>query len=305
MAITQVRIPRFSEKRQLSGTLILAFFAIYVVWGSTFFAIRVLVQTVPPLFAAGARFFTAGVILYGISRLRGVEPPSMKEWRNLATLGALMFLVTYSALFWAEKTVPSGIAAVLVATLPLITMLLETLVFRREPLHTKTALAIGLGFTGVAILTWNPGHFPFLPCLAILGGETGWATGAVLSSQLQLPKSRAITAGAQMALGGLMLLICSLAAGELRTLPHFTLPAGLALLYLIVFGSLFAFTAFVWLLSRMPATAVSSHAYVNPVVALALGHWFAGEIFSGRMLVGGLLILVSVAVILRLRHAAH
>jgi drug/metabolite transporter (DMT)-like permease len=305
MSVSPVRTeipPKTGLGSRLGLTLFAAFFAIYVVWGSTFFAIRVLVAEVPPLFAAGVRFATAGVVLYTISRWRGVPAPTWPEWRNLATLGALMFVLTYSALFWAEKTVPSGIAAVLVATLPIWTLLLETLVFRRAPLQAKTVGAIVIGFAGVAILTWNPGHYPFLACLAILGGETGWATGAVLSGSLRLPKSRAITAGAEMSLGGLMLLVCSVAAGELHTVPHFSMRASLAMIYLILFGSLFAFTAFVWLLSRMPATAVSSHAYVNPVVALALGHWFAGEVVSLRMLGGGLLILASVAVILRYRH---
>ena len=288
----------------LAVKLFIAFFAIYIIWGSTFFAIRVLVLQVPPLFAAGVRFFVAGAILYTVSRLRGVPRPTLAELRSLAILGALMFLVTYSALFWAEKTVPSGVAGVIEAALPLWTMLLETVIFRREKLNGMTAAAIAVGFLGVAILTWNPGHFPFLACVVILLGEIGWATGAVLSRSLLLPASKTITAGSEMAIGGLMLFAFSAASGELRTVPHFTLSASLALLYLIVFGSLFAFTAFVWLLSRMPATVVSSHAYVNPAVALILGHWFAGEVFSGRMLVAGLLILVSVAVILRARQTA-
>ncbi len=304
MTVSQVSF-RAERRVSVGAALVLAFFAIYIVWGSTFFAIRILVEHIPPLLAAGMRFFTAGAILYGISRIRGEASPTKTEWRNMALLGALMFLLTYSALFWAEKTVPSGIAAVLVGTLPISTLLLETVVFRRYPLSKVTVAAMVVGFIGVGILSWNPAHFSILPCLAILGGEMGWATGAVLSGSLTLPKSKTITAGAEMALGGLMLLCCSLAAGELRTMPQFTWRSSAALIYLIVFGSLFAFTAFVWLLSRMPATAVSSHAYVNPVVALALGHWFLGEVFTLRMLLGGMLILVSVAFILRVRQPAH
>ena len=288
----------------LNVRMLLAFFAIYVVWGTTFLAIRIAVAEVPPLFAAGIRFFTAGVLLYGTMRLRGEARPSGREWRSLAMMGSLMFVFEYGPLFWAEKVVPSGVAAVLLATLPLDTLLLEMLVFRQQRFRWPLLLATLLGFGGVVVLLLPHGgeHFPLLPCLAILAGAACWSTGSVLSRSLRLPRSQPLTAGATMMLGGGVLLALSGLMGELRPWPHVSLRAGAALAYLIVFGSLVGFTAFVWLLSRMPATRVASHAYVNPVVAVALGYFVAGERITGRMLVGAAVIVMSVFLILRLRN---
>lgn len=284
--------------------MLLAFFAIYVVWGTTFLAIRVAVAEMPPLFAAGVRFFTAGVLLYGTMRVRGEARPSGLEWRSLAMMGALMFVFEYGPLFWAEKVVPSGVAAVLLATLPLDTLLLEMLIFRQLRFRWAPLLATLLGFVGVLVLLLPNGRerMPLLPCLAILAGAASWATGSVLSRSLPLPKSRPLTAGATMMLGGGVLLAISGLLGELRPWPHVSLRGGAALAYLIVFGSLVGFTAFVWLLSRMPATRVASHAYVNPVVAVALGYFVGGERITGRMLGGAAVIVMSVFLILRLRN---
>ena len=142
-------------------------------------------------------------------------------------------------------------------------------------------------------------NFGVLPCVAILAGATGWALGSVLNRSLDLPESRPLTAGAAMMLGGGMLLALSASFGELHPLPHVSMRAALALLYLIVCGSLLGFTAFVWLLARMPATRISSHAYVNPVVAVALGYFVAGEVVTTRTLIGTALVLASVVLILR------
>ena len=280
---------------------VLAFLAIYVLWGTSFLAIRIAVLEVPPLFAAGTRFFVAGVVLYGFMRLRGRPKPRASQWRSLALIGLLMFVAEYGPLFWAEKYVPSGIASVLEATLPLITMALETWVFRRHRFQWPLLAAVLLGFGGVSILLFHNGeaHYGILPCVAILGGATAWSLGSVLNRSLDLPESRPLTSGAAMMLGGGMLLVLSASFGELHPLPHVSLRAALALLYLIVCGSLIGFTAFVWLLARMPATRVASHAYVNPVVAVALGYFVAGEIVTTRTLIGTALVLFSVVLILR------
>ena len=284
----------------------LAFFAIYVLWGTTFLAIRIAVQEVPPLFAAGTRFFIAGGLLYAFMRLRGQPGPTKRQWRSLTILGLLLFVVEYGPLFWAEKYVPSGIASVLEATLPLITMILETLVFRRHRFHWRLLAAILLGFCGIgALMLPNSGqHFGIVPCLAILAGATGWSLGSVLTRSLELPSSKGLTSGAAMFLGGGILLVLSASFGELHPWPHISLRAALALGYLIVFGSLLGFTAFVWLLARMPATRVSSHAYVNPVVAVALGYFVAGESVTIRTLLGTALVLASVVLILRKEKAS-
>ncbi len=286
--------------RRLDVRVLLAFTAIYVLWGATFLAIRIAVLEIPPFFSSGVRFLTAGALLYVFMRLRGQPSPSAKEWRSIATIALCMFVATYGALFWAEQYVPSGITAVIEATLPITTVALEVFVFRQQPFRWRTLAAVALGFSGVAwLLIRNDQPFPGLPCVVILAGGTAWSLGAVLTRSLPRPKSLPLAAGAQMMLGGAVLLALSQATGELHSFPHISLRAGLALSYLIVAGSLLGFTAYVWLLARMPATQVASHAYVNPLVAVALGYFVAGEELTTRMVLASALVLASVLLILK------
>ena len=275
-----------------------AFFAIYVLWGSTFLAIRIAVLLIPPWFAAGSRFFTAGILLYAFTRLRGTPSPTAIQWRSLASLGAIMFSVTYGALFWSEQFVPSGVTSVLEATIPLFTVLFEVFILRQQAFRWRPVFGVALGFCGVALMLLRTGSaaatFPVLPCLLILGGSASWALGSVLNRSLPLPASRPITAACQMMVGGAVLLILSAATGELHPFPHIPLKAALALLYLIIAGSLIAFTAFVWLLGHMSAGRVATHAFVNPVVALALGHFLVAEAVTPRTLIGAALVIASV-----------
>jgi drug/metabolite transporter (DMT)-like permease len=288
-------------RERMNYRLILAFFAIYVIWGSTFLAIRMAVLLVPPWLCAGIRFFTAGTILFVFARLRGTPWPTLREWRSLGVIGVLMFSVTYGALFWGEQYVPSGITSVLEATLPLMTVLLEVFVLRQQRFRWSAMVAVAVGFSGVALMTVRDGNqaFGVFPCLVILGGSLSWSLGAVLSRSLVMPESRVITAGAEMMLGGGLLLVLSLVSGEMHPFPAIPLKAGLALIYLIVAGSLVGFTAFVWLLARMPASRVSSHAYVNPVVALVLGYFMASEEITLRTLLGAGLVVGSVVLTLK------
>jgi drug/metabolite transporter (DMT)-like permease len=288
-----------SKQGKFDFRVILAFAAIYVLWGSTYLAIRIAVQQVPPFFAAGIRFFIAGALLYAAMRFSGRPAPTRKEWGNLTLIGCLMFVVTYGAVFWAEQFVPSGFTSVLEATLPIITIALEVFVFRQQRFRWSLLITIVVGFVGVLLLLLrNPQHVAILPCVAILGGGTAWSLGAVLTRSLALPKSKGITAGAEMWLGGAILLVLSALTGEMHPFPHVSAKAVGALAYLVVAGSLVGFSAFVWLLGRMPATRVASHAYINPVVAVALGFFFAGEAVTLRMLFGTALIVASVALIL-------
>jgi drug/metabolite transporter (DMT)-like permease len=307
--MTSTTVNRSSASSTLRGfdiRVILAFFAIYVLWGTTFLAIRIAVSEVPPLFAAGCRFFVAGVVLYGFMRVKGQPSPQRKQWRNLALIGLLMFVAEYGPLFWAEKYVPSGVTSVLAASIPLITIVMEMLVFRQQRFRWSLLGAALLGFCGIAILLLPGGqrNFGVFPCIAILLGTIAWSTGSVLNRSLELPESRPLTSGAAMMLGGGGLLLLSAMFGEMHPLPHVSLRAGLAILYLIIVGSLLGFTAFVWLLGRMPATRVASHAYVNPIVAVALGYFVAREIITTRMLVGAAIVVVSVFLILRKDKAA-
>lgn len=281
--------------------VVLAFFAIYVLWGATFLAIRVAVLEVPPFLMAGLRFFLAGSLLYGFLRIRGEASPTPAEWRSIGVMALSMFVATYGALFWAEQYVPSGITSVIEATLPMTTLTLEVFVFRQQPFRWKMLASVAVGFVGVVLLLVRNGdrNFAVLPCLVILASGVAWSLGAVLTRSMPLPRSRPLTAGGAMMLGGIVLLALSLLCGEANPLPYIPLRAALALLYLIVGGSLIAFTAYVWLLARMPATRVASHAYVNPLVALALGYFVAGEQLSVRTLLASILIVLSVFLILR------
>jgi drug/metabolite transporter (DMT)-like permease len=296
---TVIGSPAAAASKRLDIRVLAAFFAIYILWGTSFLGIRIAVQEVPPLFAAGTRFFVAGVLLFGFMRFRGRPNPTASQWRSLALIGLLMFVAEYGPLFWAEKYVPSGIASVLEATLPLITIGLEVFVFRQQRFRWSLLVAIAVGFVGVLmLLLHNAQHVAILPCAAILGGGIAWSLGAVLTRALPLPKSKGVTAGGEMMLGGAVLLILSASFGEMHPFPHLSGKVVAALLYLVVAGSLIGFSAFVWLLGRMPATRVASHAYINPVVAVALGYFFAGEVVTPRMLLGTALIVASVALIL-------
>ena len=298
MSTSTVISPQIRER--LNFRVILAFFAIYVIWGSTFLAIRTAVLLVPPWLCAGIRFFTAGAILFAFARLRGTKGPSLREWRSLAIIGVLMFSVTYGALFWGEQFVPSGITSVLEATLPLMTVMLEVFVLRQQKFRWRVMIAIAVGFCGVALmmLKSGPRGYGVLPCLVILGGSLSWSLGAVLTRSMPLPKSRLVTAGAEMMLGGALLLIASLVSGELHPFPAIPLKAAIALVYLIVAGSLIGFTAFVWLLAhRMPALMPRGGMPClcrNPIVAIALGYFVASEEITLRTLLGAGLVLGSV-----------
>ena len=293
--MTQLKFRQF----RLDVQVALAFAAIYVLWGGTFLAIRVAVLQVPPFFASGLRFLIAGGGLYAFMRLRGHPSPTVKEWRTIAVTSLCLFVATYAALFWAEQFVPSGVAAVLEATLPITAMVLEVFLFRQQPFRWRMGAPVLLGFLGIAWLVLRNQHtFPVLPCLVILASGTAWSLGAVLTRSMERPRSLPLTAGGQMMLGGIVLLALSRATGELHTLPRVTLSAAVALLYLIVAGSLLGFTAYVWLLGRMPVTRVASHAYVNPMVALLLAHCVADETLTPSMLVASALVIASVVLIL-------
>lgn len=292
------------RSRSVDVRVLLAFFAIYFLWGATFLAIRVAVLQIPPFFTAGLRFFTAGSLLYLFRRLRGDPAPSPAQWRGIAVIAMCMFVITYGALFWAEQFVPSGVTAVIEATLPLVAMIFEVFVFRRQPLRWSMVGAVALGFGGIVLLLLKntDNSFSIFPCLAILGGSVAWTLGAVLTRSMALPESVPLAAGAEMMLGGAVLLVLALVTGEMHPFPHISLRAGVALLYLIIGGSLVGFTAYAWLLARMPATRVASHAYVNPLVAVALGYFVAGEEITTRMLFASLLVVASVFLILRVRQ---
>jgi drug/metabolite transporter (DMT)-like permease len=293
-----------SKQRPATWKILLAFAIIYFVWGSTYLAIRVGVSEMPPFLMAGLRFTAAGLALYAWMRITGVASPSGREWRSAMVLGALMFLIDYACLFWAEQRIPSGLSAVILALIPVCITILEIAVVRTQRLTMRLALGLLLGIAGVVVLM-NPsaslGEAPLdhKGAIALLIACCGWSIGTVVTGKLTLPASKAMSAGAQMLCGGAQLLILAAVSGEFK---HFraqdiSARAWFSLIYLIIAGSIVAFTAYVWLLHYESPTKVGTYAYVNPVVAVILGAAFGGEIIGRRTLIGTALILVSVVVI--------
>lgn len=264
-----------------------AYAAIYLLWGASFLAIRTVVQVVPPFLAAGVRFFVAGTLLVAFSVWRRQPQPRGSQWRNLLIMAVTLFVGDYALLFWTEQKLASGIAAVTAATIPAQIFLLEWLWLRRLQPTMLSAAGLLLGLCGVIALVlpsgfWS-GHGTLNHYAAVgLLAASCWAFGTVLSTRLALPQARAVSAGWQMLFGGVALLSLSLVTGEVRDIRLSALraPQWFSMGYLIVFASLIAFSAFVYLLQHEPARRVASYAYVNPVVALLLGFWIGGESFT-------------------------
>ena len=287
---------------------LLAFAIIYFVWGSTFLAIRVGVHEVPPFLLAGMRFLVAGSVLYAWMIARGERSPSMRQWTSACLLAVLIFVLDYGLLFWAEQRVPSGIAAVMMATIPAFMALSEVIFLRTQQLTARLALALLIGIGGVAVLmsrSLNLGGAPIdtLGALALLVAAMSWSIASALTRKLPLPPSKVMSSGAQMLAGGVFLALTAAALGEFRGFHPSTVSRGawLALLYLIVAGSIIAFTAYVWLIHHESPTKVGTYAYVNPVVAVLLGYFLAGESLGLRTILGTAFVLVSVIVITTMR----
>src|ERR1700730_6937448 len=234
---------------------LLAFAIIYFVWGSTFLAIRVGVREVPPFLLAAMRFLVAGLVLYGWMIAQGERSPSWRQWRSASLLAILIFVLDYGLLFWAEQRVPSGIAAVMMATIPVFMALSEIIFLRTQRLTIRLALALLTGIGGVAVLmsrSWNLGGAPIdrVGAVALIIASMSWSVSSALTRKLPLPPSKVMTSGAQMLAGGVLLALTAAALGEFRLFRPWTVSGGawLALLYLIVAGSIIGFTAYVWLI---------------------------------------------------------
>ena len=291
--------------------ILLAFAIIYFLWGSTFFAIRIGVREVPPLLFAAMRFLTAGLILYGWMIARGTPPPTRPQWKSACLLGLLIFVFDYGLLFWAEQRVPSGIAAVMMATIPVFMALSEILVLRTQKLTLRLALALLVGLAGVAVLMSRSFHLGGTPistegAIALILASMSWSFASVITRRLPLPPSKVMSAAAQMVAGGLMLTLTAAALGEFRHFHPSTLSpaAWWALLYLIIAGSLIGFTAYVWLIHHESPTKVGTYAYVNPVVAVLVGYFLGGEALGLRTILGTLFVLIGVVIITTTRKPA-
>jgi drug/metabolite transporter (DMT)-like permease len=269
------------------------------------------VLEVPPLLFAAMRFTVAGLILYGWMVARGEASPRGREWRSILLLAFLIFVVDYGLLFWAEQRVPSGLAAVMLATIPVFIALMEIVFLRTQRLTVRLGIALLVGLGGVAVLmsrSLNLGGAPIdtRGAVAILIGAMGWSAASVLTRVLVLPESKVMSSGAQMLAGGLMLAVASAGLGEFRGFDPGSVSRGawFALVYLIVAGSIVGFTAYVWLIHHESPTKVGTYAYVNTVVAVLIGYFFAGEALGLRTVLGAFCILVSVVVITTTRGKA-
>ena len=293
-----------ANSRPANWKVLLAFAIIYFVWGSTFLAIRVGVREVPPFLLAGMRFLVAGAALYGWMRLRGTPSPTWREWGVATLLSVLIFVLDYGLLFWAERRVPSGVAAVMLATIPVFMTISEIVIMKTQRLTARLALALLVGVGGVAVLVSHTVSFGDAPIdrvggCALIVAAISWSIGSALTRKLPQPAAKAMSSGAQMLAGGVLLTLAAGLFGEFRGfhMQAVSAKAWLALAYLIVAGSIIAYTAFVWLIHHEAPTKVGTYAYVNPVVAVVIGYFLGGETIGPRTIIGTALVLVSVVVI--------
>jgi drug/metabolite transporter (DMT)-like permease len=281
-----------------------AFAIIYLVWGTTFLAIRIGVHEVPPFLLAAIRFTVAGAVLCAWMRAQGEMFPTSRQWMAAAAIAVLIFVFDYGMLFWAEQRVPSGVAAVMLATIPVFLAIAETIFLRTQRLTVRLVVALLIGLGGVAVLmsrSLNLGGAPIdkRGAMALLVASISWSIGSVLSRKVTLPPSKGMSSGAQMLAGGVLLALTAAALGEFRDFHPMEVSRGawLALLYLIVFGSIVAFTAYVWLIHHESPTKVGTYAYVNPLVAVLVGYFLGGEPLGARTILGTVCVLASVILI--------
>jgi drug/metabolite transporter (DMT)-like permease len=285
--------------------LIAAFAAVYVLWGSTYLAIRFGVETIPPFLMAGTRHLTAGLLLYLWLRLRGGPRPDRRHWRTAVFIGGLMLLGGNGLVTWAERRVPSGLAALIVASVPLWMALLDGVQKRRRP-RLPVVLGLLIGLAGLLVLV-APGNLAGngrvdpLGAGALLLAALSWTAGSLYSRHARLPKSILTATAMEMIGGGVLLWIAGLLFGEGARLDLAAVSARslLSLGYLIVFGSLIGFSAYVWLLHATTPSRVSTYAYVNPIIAVLLGWALAGEAVTLRVALATVGIVASVVFIIR------
>jgi drug/metabolite transporter (DMT)-like permease len=292
-----IRLPRGESIK-----LALAFAAIYLVWGSTYLAIRYAVETIPPLVAAGIRHTIAGGVLLVWACARGYRP-RREHWLAGIVLGALFFFVGHGTLHWAEQHVASGLAALLIATEPMFILVLAW-ASGQQRISRISMLGLAFGVVGVAILTGaevSAKNASLIGLLAVLLGSLSWSAGVVISPKLKLPTDALARTAVPLVCGAVMLLATAGITGEFRGLhwSAISLKSIFGLGYLIVFGSIVAFTAYTWLLQRIPPAVVATHTYANPVVAVLLGWLLASEPLTARVAIASVAILGAIMLIRR------
>ena len=288
----------------------IALLALYIVWGSTYLAIRFAVETLPPFLHAGWRFFISGLILVLWRRAAGDAMPTLHQWKSLAIIGTLLLLGGNSLVAVAEQRIASGIAALIIGTVPLWLVVIETV--RPGGTRPSAQALIGLivGFAGIYLLVGPTDltgglQFDALGTILLVIAAFLWSLGSIYSRSADLPTSALMMTGGEMLAGSIPIFIVSLLFGEWSSfnIAQVSTESWLALLYLISFGSMIGFVAYIWLLQNAPISLVATYAYVNPLVAVFLGNWFAQESITPRILVGAVIIIGSVIFINSARQA--
>ncbi len=300
-------MPEAKTRPASQGQVLLALLAVYFIWGSTYLAIRFAVATLPPFLMLGFRFLVAGSLLFGWLRLRGAPLPKLIHWRSAAIVGALLLVGGNGIVGWAEQVVPSSLVALIIAMTPIWMTLIDWM--RPGGVRPTLPVSFGLllGFIGVALLI-GPNLFTgthalnafifIIPCSSL-----SWAIGSVYSRSARMPSSPLMGTSIEMLSGGVLLVILGLVTGETNQVHVHSVSTQsvLALLYLIVFGSLIAFTAYVWLLRNTTLARASTYAYVNPVIAVLLGWGFAGESLTPLTLLAAALIVGAIVIVVTMR----
>jgi drug/metabolite transporter (DMT)-like permease len=282
----------------------LALLALYIVWGSTYLAIRFSVETIPPFLHASIRFLISGVILFTWRRMAGDPVPTWSNWKSTAIVGTALLLGGNGLVALAERTVPSGIAALMISTSPFWLVLFESFRTKSKP-NWLTILGLIVGFTGVFILigpaeiTGGEGSVDRFGAIMLLLAPIFWSMGSIYARGADMPKSNLLGTGMEMLMGAVSLFIVSMLTGELNgfSFAQVSTRSWLGLLYLITFGSLVGFVAYGWLLQNAPISLTSTYAYVNPMVAVFLGYFLADETLNGRILIASIIIVGSVILI--------
>ncbi len=289
--------------------LVTAFAAVYILWGSTYLAIRFAVDTIPPFLMAGMRHLTAGALLYLIVRLRTSERPTRANWLASALMGTLLLAIGNGGVSWAEQVVPSGVTALLVATVSLWIVILDWLRPGGKRPSFRVTMGLVLGFAGLGFLIGpsklaGAGRVDPAGATVLIVAALSWATGSVFSRRLPLPRNHLLGTAMQSLLGGAVLIVAGFVSGQAAAV-HWSavsLRSVLSVGYLVVFGSILGFSAYTWLLRVAPPTRVATYAYVNPVVAMLLGWAFAGERPTLRTCLAAAVILASVVLVISSRQ---
>jgi drug/metabolite transporter (DMT)-like permease len=284
--------------------VIAAFAAIYVIWGTTYLAIRIAVETIPPFFMAGTRFLIAGSATFALLRARGVAMPNRLQWRSAAVIGAFLLVGGNGLVTWSEQQVPSSVAALVVAMVPLWMVLLDWLVYKGERPGKRVSLGLVLGFSGIGLLI-GPGVFrgttdvEWTSLLVLFIAPILWSFGSLQSKRSELPENVFMSTAVEMLAGGVLLLVAGLVTGEADQLniPGITVKSLLATLYLTILGSVVALTAYVWLLQSVEPARVATYTYVNPVIAVFLGYLVLSEPITSQTIIAVAVIVLSVVLI--------